>query len=472
MAKKGQEKHQYKDIIQKLTQNTQNYNNHFLSKYSSPQGYESALGYLYHTLQKFDLSQFNKEDYDFLSDLIQEENTGSTKGVYIKSYFKFLYANSLLIDDSGFEDVFGTKKNAIENIAKSRKSKHKSQNATERRDILRLGEINAYNKLLNTQSERNLTVRHLVAWYLLFERHLPVEYLRTINHNRYFEDGLLDHNNERIVLPEQFQEFWKENYNKKKNNGYRDLDDCIKNIGRIIGIENITPIKVKASGEASLFQCPNCDSYYKNTSDNWVLYNNRIICKACADTIKKNSDADIGSISEYNTDVGDNSDVLTPSPSFYSYDELKTKYLKNDYLKKQKRQIEIGDLGEAFILDMEYKKLKGTQYAYYIEDKSDNPETGYDILSYDLDGKEIYIEVKTSEFVNVPFFMTEHEISIGKKLLQDKKKYLVYRVENILADNKADIVVTKLESIFSNTTYNFKPYTWKVSSNEMHNKQL
>lgn len=466
MAKKGQEKHLYKDIEPNLTISTQNYNSHFLSLYKSSQGYESALSFLFRTIQKYDLSLLNKEDFDFINELIEEENTGSTKGSYIKAYFRHLYANNLLKDDSGFEDIFGTKKNAIENIVKSKKGEHKPKNSPEKRDILRLNEINAYDNLLNSQSERNLTVRYLVAWYLLFEKHLPVEYLRTINHNRYFEDGLLDHNDERIVLPEQFQEFWKKNYDKKKNNGYRDLDDYIKAIGKVIGIDNIKPIKVKASGEANSFQCPNCDSYYKNTTDNWVSYNNRIICKACAETLKKNSNANIENIPECDTNLSDTPDALAPSPTVYSYDELKAKYLKTDYLKKQKRQIEIGDLGEAFVLDMEYQKLKGTQYAYYIEDKSDYPEFGYDILSYDLDGRELYIEVKTSEFLNVSFFMTNYEIEMGRKLIEEGKKYIIYRLENILADNKNDVIVTPIDNIFGNKGFVFEPHSWEIHTSE------
>ena len=57
--------------------------------------------------------------------------------------------------------------------------------------------------------------------------------------------------------------------------------------------------------------------------------------------------------------------------------------------------------------------------------------TGYDILSFDKNGKEIYIEVKTTEGKDDSiFYISANEINTMEKF---KDSYFIYRVFNVKA---------------------------------------
>lgn len=114
---------------------------------------------------------------------------------------------------------------------------------------------------------------------------------------------------------------------------------------------------------------------------------------------------------------------------------------KTDYLKKAKRDAEIGYLGEQYIMEYERERLSRMgleEYADKVEWQSLKSDGfGYDIKSYDrfgLEVKEIYIEVKsTSERVDKEFPVSKGEVDASKKY---KKQYFVYRVYNITREPK------------------------------------
>lgn len=83
-----------------------------------------------------------------------------------------------------------------------------------------------------------------------------------------------------------------------------------------------------------------------------------------------------------------------------------------------------GELSENFVLEIEKKKLEGSDKEP-IQVSIENVTLGYDILSYDKNGNEIYIEVKTL-MNGDSFFWTNNEINTAKKL---KESYLIYCVQ-------------------------------------------
>lgn len=100
-----------------------------------------------------------------------------------------------------------------------------------------------------------------------------------------------------------------------------------------------------------------------------------------------------------------------------------TNWIENDKEKKR-----IGDLGELLVLQHEQEKLKslGINKAPDHVSKSQGDGLGYDILSYDEHGAEMFIEVKTtSNNVNTPFYITRNELEKSK---QDGRKYFLYRL--------------------------------------------
>jgi len=108
-----------------------------------------------------------------------------------------------------------------------------------------------------------------------------------------------------------------------------------------------------------------------------------------------------------------------------------------NYEDRQKRQSKAGRVGEDLVFNYEKDKLRGTAYKptdYYIKDISKH----YDILSYDLNGNEIHIEVKTKVKFrdNLDFYLTDYEY---EQLITDPN-YAIYYVTDINTQPKLFIL--------------------------------
>lgn len=107
-----------------------------------------------------------------------------------------------------------------------------------------------------------------------------------------------------------------------------------------------------------------------------------------------------------------------------------------------------GELAEKFVMEFERDKLK--EYSFFpIRQSVDDVGLGYDILSYDIDGNEMFIEVKSIK--KNSFFWSENEIATSKEFQDD---YFIYL---ILFENNKPI---KIKQIIQN------PY------NQIFNKNL
>ena len=107
--------------------------------------------------------------------------------------------------------------------------------------------------------------------------------------------------------------------------------------------------------------------------------------------------------------------------------------------KQAERLAQIGLKGELFILQQEKEKLEkqnlpfNNKYPRHVALESDC--FGYDILSLDEQGKEVFIEVKTTTRKKDDpearcFFLSSHEFEIYKKNKTQYKLYRVYDIEN------------------------------------------
>ncbi len=112
---------------------------------------------------------------------------------------------------------------------------------------------------------------------------------------------------------------------------------------------------------------------------------------------------------------------------------------KANYIKKEYENSRLGKAGEKFILEIEKNKLKNADrndLAEKVEWTSDvkGDGTGYDILSYDTNGNEIYIEVKTTKLGKYSkFYISSNEIEFSKL---NPENYYLYRVFNFRKDKK------------------------------------
>ncbi len=114
-----------------------------------------------------------------------------------------------------------------------------------------------------------------------------------------------------------------------------------------------------------------------------------------------------------------------------------------DFTKKNKDDKELGDFGEELVLDYETNKLKERGQKDYIDRvRIAKDGEGFDILSFDENGNEIYIEVKTTKGnEKTPFYL-----SINEKLFFEKNSsnYLIYRLYNYdYENNYADFFIVK-----------------------------
>lgn len=95
--------------------------------------------------------------------------------------------------------------------------------------------------------------------------------------------------------------------------------------------------------------------------------------------------------------------------------------IKRDYLEREARNRALGDAGELFALRFERWRLEragASQLAQKVEhvSKQRGDGLGYDILSFEPDGQERYVEVKTTAFgAATPFFVSDRELRCARE---------------------------------------------------------
>ena len=109
-----------------------------------------------------------------------------------------------------------------------------------------------------------------------------------------------------------------------------------------------------------------------------------------------------------------------------------------DYIEVNKVNKALGTAGERFVFEYEEECVKkynlppSKKVRHVSIDEGDG--LGYDILSYDSQGNEIFIEVKTTEGEEkTSFYITANELL---KSEQAKENYYLYRVYNFDVKNR------------------------------------
>lgn len=105
--------------------------------------------------------------------------------------------------------------------------------------------------------------------------------------------------------------------------------------------------------------------------------------------------------------------------------------IKRDYLERESRNRSLGLAGELLVMEYETRRLHDLGekvLANRIEhvSKTKGDGAGFDILSFDGDGRERFIEVKTTAYVaETPFFVTPNEIEFSSEA---SDKFHLYRL--------------------------------------------
>ena len=94
--------------------------------------------------------------------------------------------------------------------------------------------------------------------------------------------------------------------------------------------------------------------------------------------------------------------------------------VKRDYLEREARNRALGLAGELLVLEYEAQRLHAMGQKH-LADRVEHVAAvrgdgcGYDVLSFDGDGRERYIEVKTTAFAaEAPFFISQNEVAFSE----------------------------------------------------------
>ena len=135
--------------------------------------------------------------------------------------------------------------------------------------------------------------------------------------------------------------------------------------------------------------------------------------------------------------------------------------IKINYLEREQRNRSLGNSGEELVLKFEKwhlikngKENLADQIRWV--SKEDGDGAGFDILSRNLNGKDKYIEVKTTKLgKETPFFFSNNELNFSQR---HSDYYHLYRLFNFEEDAKMFIRNGGLDSICHIVPTNFKGY--------------
>jgi hypothetical protein len=132
------------------------------------------------------------------------------------------------------------------------------------------------------------------------------------------------------------------------------------------------------------------------------------------------------------------SKIKTEAPVYHLVaSEAKTigapKAFKRDYLAREAANSSLGLAGEQLVVNYEHWRLNALglpRLADQVEhvSKTKGDGLGYDVLSFDPDGKERFIEVKTTSFAKeTPFYVSRGELALSRAAKQQFHLYRLYQ---------------------------------------------
>lgn len=106
-----------------------------------------------------------------------------------------------------------------------------------------------------------------------------------------------------------------------------------------------------------------------------------------------------------------------------------------NYLEREARNHSLGVAGEEYVLRLEHARLWASD-ARHLADRVEHASRtrgdglGYDILSFETNGKERLIEVKTTRFgAMTPFFATANEVAVSEEASGHYHLYRLFKFE-------------------------------------------
>jgi hypothetical protein len=140
------------------------------------------------------------------------------------------------------------------------------------------------------------------------------------------------------------------------------------------------------------------------------------------------------------------------------FNRLITKF---DPVERDKRNRSLGKAGESFVVNIERNRLtelNRTDLAKKIRwvSHEDGDGAGYDILSYNIQGQERLIEVKTTNgSARTPFFLSRNEYEVS---IERANNWCIYRVHMFIRQPQIFTIYPPLQDCL-----NLKPESWRAS---------
>lgn len=133
---------------------------------------------------------------------------------------------------------------------------------------------------------------------------------------------------------------------------------------------------------------------------------------------------------------------------------------KFDPVERDLRNRSLGQAGEEFVLEVEKKKLEKFQRPDLLKKvrwvSADDDGAGYDILSFEPDGRERLIEVKTTNgAARTPFFLSENE---RQRASASSDSWRLYRVHSFAQRPRIFKIAPPLDKML-----HLRPDTWRAS---------
>lgn len=150
--------------------------------------------------------------------------------------------------------------------------------------------------------------------------------------------------------------------------------------------------------------------------------------------------------------------LLVPRPRKAGLERLVRKF---DPVERDFRNRQLGRAGEAFVIDLERRRLTDGDRGDLARKvrwvaQEDGDGAGFDVLSFDPDGRERLIEVKTTNGAAVtPFFLTRNEMAVAR---ERSEHWHLYRVHLFAQQPRIFTVRPPLEKMLR-----LDPETWRAA---------
>lgn len=162
--------------------------------------------------------------------------------------------------------------------------------------------------------------------------------------------------------------------------------------------------------------------------------------------------------------VVNKNEFITNDEIYSRYPNLDNKQIIHPDIYNEIRQKceEIGLAGEEFVIDYEKNRLKSVgreDLALKVKHVSkENCAAGYDILSFFEDGRDLYIECKTTSAKSTSFELSANEWEVAKR---HRTQYYIYRVINIY-DSPSLFLVKDPYQLYLENLISITPTAYKV----------